>query len=217
MSEQQLGNSVSLPAEMGDISLQSNWHNLGGHACGEIMQLATRNTWLSHEPLTTEQYEHLKLPEGFVKSGYGTGAMDLAYFRRSPDAPSDGPIQSMQIEGHLFMYVARPEKIEKTPNGGHYQGLKIIQVNKHHNLLFKAGRTVEVISCPDAMDYISVIASGSIGFTESQQDTKRHLPKNWTSREITLETDLLVELPCPTRALFFNNGESFQGPINLDM
>lgn len=181
------------------------------------MQLATRNTWLSHEPLTTEQYEQLKLPEGFVKSGYGTGAMDLAYFRRSPDAPSDGPIQSMQIEGHLFMYVARPEKIEKAPDGGHYQGLKIIQVNKHHNLLFKAGRTVEVISCPDAMDYISVIASGSIGFTESQQDTKRHLPKNWTSREITLETDLLVELPCPTRALFFNNGESFQGPINLDM
>ena len=217
MSEQQLQSKVIAPVEMGDKSLQSNWSNVGNLACCEIMQLATRNTWLSHQPISAEQYEQLSPPQGFVKSGHAIGTMDLAYFRRSPDAPNDGPIQSMQVEGHLFMYVARPEKIEKAPDGGHYQGLKIIQVNKHHNLLFKAGRTVEVISCPDAMDYISVIASGFIGFTESQQENKRHLPKNWTSREITLETDLLVKLPCHTRALFFNNGESFQGPINLDM
>lgn len=215
MSEQSPQNIIIAPVEMGDRSLQSNWHNVSNHACCEIMQLATGNTWLSQQPISAEQYEQLSLPQGFVKSGHAVGAMDLAYFRRSPDAAEDGPLQTMQVDGYLFMHVARPEKIEKAPDGSHYQGLKIVQVTKHHNLLFKAGRTVEIISCPNAMDYISVIASGSIGFTETQQDGKRHLPKGWTSKEVRLETELLVELPCPTRALFFDNGESFQGPINL--
>ena len=216
MSEQQPQSKVTAPEEMGDKSLQSNWSNVGNRALGEIMELATRNTWMSYQPISEQQYEQLRLPQGFVKSGHGIGAMDLAYFRRSPDAPEDGPLQTMQVDGYLFMHVARPEKIEKAPDGSHYQDLKIIQVNKHHNLLFRAGRTVEVISCPNAMDYILVVAS-SIGFTESRPDSKRYLPKGWTSRQVSLETELLVELPCPTRALFFDTGESFQGPINLAM
>ncbi|MGB1403611.1 MAG: hypothetical protein ACPG65_06795, partial [Porticoccaceae bacterium] len=136
MSEQQPQSKVTAPEEMGDKSLQSNWSNVGNRALGEIMQLATRNTWMSYQPISEQQYEQLRLPQGFVKSGHGIGAMDLAYFRRSPDAPEDGPLQTMQVDGYLFMHVARPEKIEKAPDGSHYQGLKIIQVNKHHNLLF---------------------------------------------------------------------------------
>ena len=44
----------------------------------------------------------------------------------------------------------------------------------------------------------------------------RLLPEGWSVRQVHLDSDLVVDLPCPTRAAFFwSSGDSFQGPIRL--
>lgn len=209
--------SAAKQAQLGDPSLEYNWIETGDQRAGEIMELATRNVWLSHKPLTREQYEALKLPEGFIKSGIGCASMDLAYFRRSPNAKQDGPLDTMEVDGRLFVRVARPGQIESTQDGKAYDGLMIMHVDKHHSLLFKAGRTIEVMSFADGRDYVPVMHDSAIGIPGASRDNKRQLPEGWTVREIQLKHDLLVHLPTPTRAAFFLSAESFQGPVRLNL
>jgi len=209
--------SEQAPDDMGNQSYPYNWNNVGGQMVTEIMQAATRDVWLSHQPISTEQFDALSLPAGFIKSGVGFATMDLAYFRRSPDAEQDGPVETMEVDGRQFMRVARPGHMEKAPDGNPYDGLILVHVDKHHNLLFKAGRTIEIMSFADGRDYVPTVNQGTLGFMGSSATKTRQMPGGWTVRQVELKTDLLVELPNPTRAAFFFNGESFQGPVTLDL
>lgn len=209
--------SVKAPDTMGEPSYIYNWSDVGKQLVGEITELVTRNVWLSHKPITAEQFEALSVPEGFIKSGTGIASMDLAYFRRSPDAEQDGPLETMDLGGRLFMHVARPGHMEQTADGKPYDGLVLIHVDKHHNLLFKAGRTLEIMSFADGRDYVAVINHATIGVIGSSATKRRQMPEDWTVRKIKLKTDLMVALPSPTRAAFFFNGESFQGPVIIDV
>ena len=92
-----------------------------------------------------------------------------------------------------------------------------VHVDKHHSLLFKAGRTIEVMSFADGRDYVPVMHDSAIGIPGASRDNKRQLPEGWTVREIQLKHDLLVHLPTPTRAAFFLSAESFQGPVTLNL
>ena len=205
------------PETMGDRSYPYNWSNIGNQLAAEIMESATRNVWLSHQPMTPEQFDALSPPAGFIKTGMGFAAMDLAYFRRSPDAEQDGSVDTMDVDGRQFIHAARPGLMEKTPEGDSYDGLILVHVDKHHNLLFKAGRTLKIMSFADGRDYVPVVKQGTIGLMGSSVAQARQLPEGWTVREVRLTSDLVVELPNPTRAAFFSNGESFQGPVTLKL
>jgi hypothetical protein len=82
----------------------------------------------------------------------------------------------------------------------------LLKVEKHHTLIYRAGRSVDEISQPDVSEYIHVIDGGS-------DKAPLALPDGWKLRTMEIATELVVELPAPAVAWFFPNRDSFQGPL----
>lgn len=190
-------------AALGNVEWVDNWTTGGRTPHMEI--ISGRRVWLAQAPCTVEQFEQLALPDGFIKSGVGNAVADAAYFDRSPDAEIDGPLETIDIDdGIRFAYVARPGR----PEPGH-DGVLVLPVYKHHRVLYRAGRVLEVMDAGDGADYVPLAASARL------DAPPRRLPAGWSIREIVLGADLVVDLPCPTRVTFFPSGDSFQGPVRL--
>ena len=58
----------------------------------EVMDLSTRQVWQSRLPVSPEEYEAMTLEPPFTNVGVGCEAMDAHWFRRSPGAAEDGPM-----------------------------------------------------------------------------------------------------------------------------
>lgn len=195
---------------LGNPEWTDNW-TLGRDALhGEVLDTSTGQVWLAQAPMTVEQFEGLALPDGFLPTGIGQSVADAAYFRRSPDADRDGPVETMEIGGIRFARVARPG-VPDAP----LPGLFVLPVHKHHRLLYSAGSTIEVMDCGDGADYVPLVRHAVMAGRRSAAPRPRVLPEGWSVRRVALERDLLVELPCPTRVTFFASGDSFQGPLKL--
>jgi hypothetical protein len=185
----------------------------------EVLDLETRTVWQSHRPITREAYDALALPSSLLEVGIGAGVMDAHYFRRSPGADVDGPLAKRDIEGHLFVHCANPPKGgPETPVG---DDPRLLRVDKHHSLIFEAGTEVDVIRLPDGRDYVQVIAAAPQGGSLLQPKSdppsrlERPLPEGWVLRTEKLTVRTTIHLPNPTQAWFFENGASFQGPVDL--
>jgi hypothetical protein len=165
----------------------------------ELLDTTTHEIWLSREPVLRAWYDALAPEAPLVKSGHGRGAMDRAWFRRSPGASEDGPLRKREIDGRVFQLVARPEL-----PGARGELPRRLRVHKFHVVAFEAGRAVPLLQDPDGRSY-------------AQQVTGRGddlvLPEGWSLREIRLDAEWLIELPAPTETLWFANGASFQGPV----
>ncbi|HEY2774898.1 MAG TPA: hypothetical protein VGK20_12705 [Candidatus Binatia bacterium] len=199
--------------DLGNPSWSDNWTT--GHPAlhGEIMDVESRSVWLCQQPISYERYDALALPDGFIRTGIGGSTADLAYFRRSPGRDSDGPLQVRDIDGVRFSFVATPGEPEAM-----LPGLVILPVSKHHRVLYRAGRAIEIMDCGDGFDYVPLVAEARMaGRRRDRPLPPRTAPKGWSSRFVTLARNLLVELPCPTRVTFFASGESFQGPVRLGL
>ena len=195
----------------GNPDWTANW-TLGGIVFyGEIMDNATFGVWLTTEPITPDDYAALRVPDGFRKSGCGRSQHDAAFFRRPPGADTDGPVETIEVDGRTFALVARPG----TPEPG-FDGVTVLPVFKSHRVLFRAGRTIEIIDTND-----NFAGGGSLvpQVTETHlkrprtEQTPRQMPDGWTSRFVTLEADLVFDLPSPARVAIFRNGEIFHGPV----
>lgn len=197
------------PRALGRPEWADNWTTGGLVLHMEIM--SGRNVWLAQGPCTALQYDALALPDGFVRTGIGRAVADVAYFRRSPDVPEDGPVETMDVGGVRFARVARPGRPEPPR-----EGVFVLPVHKHHRVLYRAGRTIEVLRADDGFDYVPLV-SGARMATGQMDGRPRVLPDGWSVRDVVLATDLIVELPCPTRVTFFTSGDSFQGPVRLDV
>lgn len=185
----------------------------------ELLDLETRTVWQSHRPITREAYDALALPSTLLKVGIGAGVMDAHYFRRSPGADIDGPVAQRDVEGHLFIHCANPPKGgPETPVG---DDPRLLRVEKHHSLIFEAGKEVDVIRLPDGRDFVQVIAAAPQGGGLLQPGgappsrLELRLPEGWVLRTEKLTVPTTIHLPNPTQAWFFENGASFQGPVDL--
>jgi hypothetical protein len=199
------------PPRMGNPAWVANWTLAGLEILGEIMHPETRSVWLSQHAITHDEYAALQLPEGFMKSGTGRSGHDVAFFRRSPGAAVDGPLETIVIGDRTFARVARPG----SPEPG-FEGLLVLPVYKYHNVMFRAGRTLEIMDCGDGWDYVPQVTEmqGLPGMSPTEQ---RVLPHGWSVREVVLQEDLYVEVPCPARVCLFPSGHSFQGPVRLGL
>jgi len=203
------------PPGLGVASWAENWTIGAGTLHLEIMHLATGSVWLAQQEVSPERAAALAMPEGFVASGIGCAVADLAFFARSPGADADGPLETLDVDGLRFARVASPG----TPEPG-FEGLLVLPVYKHHRVLYSAGRTIEVMDCGDGFDYVPLTAKarrvGADPARAPRPPKPRLLPEGWSVRQVHLDSDLVVDLPCPTRAAFFwSSGDSFQGPIRL--
>ena len=197
----------------GNPDWTANW-TLGGIVFyGEIMDNATFGVWLTTEPITPEDYATLVVPDGFRKSGCGRSQHDAAFFRRPPGADNDGPVDTIHVDGRTFALVARPG----APEPG-FDGVTVLPVFKSHRVLFRAGRTIEIIDTnddfPGGGSLLPQVTETHLKRPRTEQ-TPRRMPDGWTSRFVTLETDLVFDLPSPARVAIFRNGEIFHGPVTV--
>ena len=121
----------------------------------------------------------------------------------------------LEVGGVRFARVARPEP----PEPG-FPGVLLLQVDKHHQVLYRAGRRLEIMSFGDGFDYVPLVtgARGLGGSAGAQGSAAaRVVPDGWSVRQLVLGRDLVVELPNPTRVAFLAGGDSFQGPLRLPL
>lgn len=199
---------------LGNLAWTDNWTHGAGTVHGEILHQESRSVWLAQEATTPAAFDALELPDGFLKTGIGESVADVAYFRRSPGAASDGPLETFDVGGMRFARVAVPG----VPEPG-FRGVLVMPVEKHHRVLYAAGRTLEIMDCGDGRDYVPLMANAAMPGMPPRTDPRpRVLPPGWKVRSVILAADLVVELPCPTRiTLFSRTGESFQGPVRLGL
>ena len=180
----------------------------------ELLDLELGVVWQSHGPITQEAYDALELPAKWIKVGIGVGVMDEHFFRRSPGANEDGPLAEREVDGHLFIHCANP------PAGGPETPVgpdpRLLRVDKHHSLIFAEGRSVQVLRDTDGRDYVQVIGASPEGGGVMQEGpaAEAHPPEGWSLRHEPFEARTTIDLPHPTQAWFFANGESFQGPVD---
>lgn len=175
-----------------------------GELHAEVMENATLDVWQSCGPVSREELDALELEEGWRRVGVGRGAMDAHCFRRSPGAGEDGPVRLRQIGGREFLLCARPASApERVAGDG---GPTLLQVDKHHTIVFEAGRTVDWLTLPDGREFVHVIAAEAGA-------PPLGLPDGWKVASRAVERELVIHLPSPTTVFFFPNGDSFQGPI----
>ncbi len=199
-------------ARLGETSWTENWTRGGPALHGEIMQLSTRSVWLCQEPVTLAQYAELELPEGFTRSGLGRSEHDSAFFRRSPGEPRDGRLETMRVGELSFARVARAGALEAGR-----EGAIVLAVEKHHRVMFNAGRTIEVLDCGDGLAYLPMASGISAPPTLGIASTSaRVVPDGWSVRLQRLEQELIVEIPCPARVVLFASGEGFHGPCSIE-
>jgi hypothetical protein len=189
---------------------RDNWTHGAGTLHMEILHLASRSVWLAQEAVTHERFDSIVLPDGFAKTGIGAAVADVAWFARSPGDATDGPLETIEIDGLRFARVAVPG----APEPG-FRGVLVLPVHKHHTVLYRAGRTLEVMECGDGCDSVPLV-TGARGPGLGVRTAARTLPDGWSVRTLTLDRDLVVRLPNPTRVAFFANGDSFQGPVRLE-
>lgn len=184
----------------------------------ELLDIGAATVWQSHRPVRREEWDALVLPPSLRKVGIGTGVMDAHYFRRSPGADGDGPVAERDVGGHLFIHCANPPSAgPETPFG---DDPRLLRVDKHHSLIFEAGREADVIRLPDGRDFVQVILASPAGGGLLQSDSARpelRLPEGWALRTEKLASRTTIHLPNPTEAWFFANGASFQGPVEIFM
>lgn len=170
----------------------------------EIIDLETRDVWQSVHPVVMDEFRAMQLAPRLSKLGIGLAAMDAHYFRRSPGAAEDGPVRTRDFDGRLFLFCARPEGEATHPAGP--DGPRQLRVDKHHSVVYRAGRKLQWLSLPDGGEYVHVIEGGPA-------KPPIALPDGWSlaTREVTEERT--IHLPHPTTVFFFPNGDSFQGPV----
>lgn len=175
----------------------------------EVLDMETGTVWQTALPISQSSYEAMVLPQSMVKLGIGVSVMDEHYFRRSPGAHEDGPVQSREIDDRLWIHCANPptEGAEKPFDGG---PLKLM-VDKHHSLIFASGREVAVLCSPEGSEYIQVIAGKETTATPDLSP----MPSGWKLRTHSFTRKTLLHLPAPTEAWFFRDHGSFQGPVPI--
>jgi hypothetical protein len=200
-------------ATIGNPEWDQNWTLDGLGFYGEIMELATQKVWLCQQSFTSEQYEALEAPEGFIKSGVGRSSHDVAYFRGPPTESMDGPLATITVNGRCFSHVAMLGEIDLNYSIKRDK-LLLIEIHKHHSVIFAKGRKIEILSMGDGMDYVSQVTEVT-GMPLGLKFAARILPDGWSVREVKLKEDLFVEIPFPAKVCFFASGDSFHGPVKL--
>ncbi len=192
-------------ARLGNPDWVDNW-TIGPGLRMEIMDEETSDVWLAQEPIDEARARSSSLPPGFVLSGLAYAVADLGWFARSPGAEVDGPLTTMEVDGRRFARVARPVERDRTVADG-----IVMWIHKYHSMLFRAGRTIDVVELDDGRAMVPAWAP--VGGPMDRREPR--LPVGWTHRSVELGDDLLVEIPNPATVLVAHDGSGFHGPVQL--
>ncbi|HUR40535.1 MAG TPA: hypothetical protein VM240_05140 [Verrucomicrobiae bacterium] len=171
----------------------------------EVMDPRTFDVWLHQDVVTMDDYAAFRPEPPFFKSGVGRGAMDSAWFLRSPGGAIDGALDTRVIGGREFVRVARPLDFRGLAKGNAPTRLSI---DKHHVLGFLHGSEVRVARLPDGKHYVQqTVAAPGAGAVP--------LPADWEVSVLRPSQDWIVHVPTPATVYFFRNLDSYIGPVRL--
>ncbi len=195
---------------LGTPEWSDNW-TLGGGLRFELMETATRRVFLCQAEATAAEVESFEPPDGFAHALVGAARADMAFFARSPGASHDGPIETAEIGGRRFSYVARPIGIDTLASGA-----VEMTIDKHHSMLYRAGRTIDLLDFGDGT--VATPAWGSTDPSAVLSDavlTDGRLETSWTLRRVHLIDDLLATIPNPARVIVLDGAFGFHGPTDM--
>lgn len=191
-------------ARLGNPDWADNW-TVGAGLRMEIMDEQTSDVWLGQEPISEAQALSLSLPSGFALSGLAGSVADLAWFSRSPGDECDGPLATMEVDGRRFARVARPLERDRTITDA-----IVLRVDKHHSVLFRSGRTIDVVELGGGRCLVPAWVPGG----RSADRDELELPSDWSRHRVDLAADLLVQIPQPATVLIGKDGSGFHGPVS---
>jgi len=129
----------------------------------------------------------------------------MAFFARSPGADRDGPVETIELGGRRFSYVARSAGFEALASGAIE-----MTIDKHHAMLYCAGRTLDVLDVGDGR--VAAPAWGSRDSSVVVADEM--LDASWTLRRVSLTDDLLTTIPNPAQVIVLDQAFGFHGPVD---
>jgi len=201
--------TLATDTRLGKPDWADNWTEGGGGLRVEIIDTATRAVWLCHAPVTYKRARSLPLPKGFSLSGIAHAVADLAYFGRSPGADTEGALDTIEVDGLRFAFVARPVGFDTITHDG--VDTSVMTIDKHHTMLYAASRTIEVLDFGDG-----TVATPA--WQSPRPPTDRHervLPAGWSVRDVVLDDDLIAAIPNPARVAVLSDGAGFHGPLPI--
>jgi len=161
--------------------------------------------WLCHEPVTQERARALSLPDGASLALLGGLVADAAYFSRSPLADVDGPLDTMEVDGLRFAFVARPLANERIA------GATVLSVDKHHTMLYASGQSIDVLDFGDGTFAPPAWSAPNDAPDRGELD----LPAKWTLRTVELTSDLIAIIPNPAKVAILKDASGFHGPLPI--
>jgi hypothetical protein len=189
---------------LGNPEWSENW-TLGGGLQFELMEAETRRVFICQAEVSAAEHAGFKPPDGFGHALVGAARADQAFFARSPGADVDGPVEAVELGGRRFSYVARPIGIDRLPSGA-----VEMTIDKHHAMLYRAGRTLELLDFGDG-----TVATPAWGSTDpSRVLTDGMLDASWRLRRARLVDDLLTTIPNPARVIVLDQAFGFHGPLD---
>ena len=228
-----LGSAID--SRLGNPDWVDNW------TVGEGLRMefidAQGQVWLCHKPVSEQRARSLSLPEGASFALFGGLVADAAYFSRSPLTNADGPLETMEVDGLRFAFVARPlanERIagasgerpeREAPDTAELKrpadkdrrrsarppGATVMSIDKHHTMLYASGRSIEVLDFGDCM-----FASPAWHAPNDVADRDElDLPTGWTLRTAELTSDLIAVIPNPAKVVMLGDGSGFHGPLPI--
>lgn len=192
---------------LGNTEWVDNW-TVGTGLRFELMELATQRVFICQAEVATDELASFEAPEGFRLALAGEARADLAFFARSPGAGTDGPVTTVDLGGRTFAFVARPVGFQTLGSGA-----MEMSVDKHHALLYKAGRDLDVLDFGDGT--VATAAWGSVDPEVAL--TGANLEDGWRLRRVRLGTDLLTFIPNPARVIVLDNAFGFHGPVATEV
>lgn len=197
-TRQELADAAGIPIE--------NFHPIEPGLHMEIMDTGTRMVWQAMDSVSQEDYEALVVEAPYRKTGIGALSGYCSYFRKSPNADQEGPMETLELGGYSWSRCAQPAGTPRFPAGP--EGPTLIEVNKHHTIVYAAGSELFCLESAEGETYVQVVGGAAV--------EELSIPDGWSRFSVKLEKETSVELPCPTSALFFSAQPellSFQGPV----
>ncbi len=195
---QELADVLGLPVE--------NFHPTEPGLHMEILDTQTMQVWQVMANVKQEEYDALVVEDRYRKVGVGSLSAYCSFFRRSPDAERDGPMNTLEQGGYRWSNCAQPKGAPAFPAGP--DGPRLMKVSKYHSIVYAAGSELTYLESPEGETYVHVI--GGDGTEELR------IPEGWRFAKVPIEKETIVELPCPTSVFFFASPEgmkSYQGPV----
>lgn len=189
---------------LGNPDWADNW-TLGRGLRFELIEAETQRVLICQSEVTAVELAAFETPDGYRNALVGDARADMAYFARSPGAESDGPVETIELGGRRFSYVARPAGFETLASGAIE-----MTIDKHHSMLYRAGRTLDVLDFGDG-----TVATPAWGSRDpSVAVTGDMLEPSWTLRQVRLTDDLLTTIPNPAQVIVLDRAFGFHGPVD---